>query len=711
MSSLLWLRRAFATFEGCAAPVYGLVTAAGVCVPLVVGLITGRVVESQLVALGAFYVGVIGPQGRQGVRARSMIIRVAVVTLFSWLGGLVSSHDWLMVVVTSAVAALGAAIPELGPMAALCTLVAALRPATSPALYNGLLETLGGVWICVLLLAPWVAQRLRPLRAGIAAAACSVADTLDDLAGPDLDPGEWPRRRATAYSDLHSARVAYGLYRSGGFEEQRRPARIIAAIHQVMDEAAVLGALRLESRPYPTEWQAEFGAALTTVAVRLRTLGMAIETDTDDVPPDTVAAGSVPMGRSGEHDSRGVTGRAGLPTIALRLHADRIIGRMNASADTVCRVLAQERRIAGRRLPGIRAWWGRCVEAVRTRSPRFRHAARLGTALALTMILAIGLHLSHPHWLILTVLFSLRDSYTGTVRMVLQQAVGTTVGATAAAVALALMPGRITLLALIFISGALGFTLKPVNTGYWIMFGTPMTMLLIDFTAPLNWRAGILRIVLSLAGALLALLFAQLLFPAGIQRRIAERLARLLHTHAALARAVAEPSRSREARIRGADRKAASAAATLEAAGTRLRRKAGSPDEQISRIGETGRAARRLRDRLTSPASFAAVPVGPIAMAARKVADHLDQGADEVLAFPDPGSATPQAEVGIRDQRPPEPPGRSRAGVLGHIVPGATFVEPAGIAGIRDMVYGLIADAERLRELSRATVACRPGGR
>jgi hypothetical protein len=67
----------------------------------------------------------------------------------------------------------------------------------------------------------------------------------------------------------------------------------------------------------------------------------------------------------------------------------------------------------------------------------------------------------------------------------------------------------------------------------------------------------------------------------------------------------------REAWIHGADRQAASATARLEAACTRLRRKAGSPDEQISRIGETGRAARRLRDRLTSPACFAAVPVGP----------------------------------------------------------------------------------------------------
>jgi uncharacterized membrane protein YccC len=208
------------------------------------------------------------------------------------------------------------------------------------------------------------------------------------------------------------------------------------------------------------------------------------------VPPDTVTAGSVQMDRLSEHDSRGIAGRAGLPTIALRLHADRIIGRMTASADTVCRSLAQEGRIAGRRPPGIRAWWDRCVEAVRTRSPRFRHAARLGTALALTMTLALGLHLSHPHWLIVTVLFSLRDSYADTVRMVLQQAVGTMFGATAAAIALAFAPGRITLLSLIFISGALGFTLEPVNTGYRIAFGTPMTMLLIDFTASLKGGPG-----------------------------------------------------------------------------------------------------------------------------------------------------------------------------------------------------------------------------
>jgi hypothetical protein len=86
---------------------------------------------------------------------------VAVVTVFSWLGGLVSGHPWPAVAVIPAVAALGAAVPRVGSMATLCALVAAPRPPTGPAVFNGLLETVGGV-ISALLLTLWLAHRLRP---------------------------------------------------------------------------------------------------------------------------------------------------------------------------------------------------------------------------------------------------------------------------------------------------------------------------------------------------------------------------------------------------------------------------------------------------------------------------------------------------------------------------------------------------------------------
>lgn len=695
----------FATSGGGAAPVYGLVTSAGVCAPLVAGLVTGHVAESQLVALGTFYVGITAWQGPYGARARSMLTMVAVVTLFSWLGGLISGQPWLAVVVVPAVAALGAAIPRLGPMAALCTLVAALRPSTSPVLFNGLLETLGGLWICALQLVPWVAHRLRSLRACLAAAALSAAAVLDVLAALGPESSEWPSRHAQARAALRSARVAYGLYRSGGFENQQRPARIIDATGQVVDQAVALRSLLIdmEHRSPPQQWQAEYRAAITAVAARLRRLGEAIESDAD-LPAADGPVSLDRLARVSDQACRQPAGEAA-PVAAALLQVRWVIDRMDATTDSVSQSLVHDRHLGGEPRTG---GWAQFTEAVTTRSPRFRHAARLGTAMALTMVLAIGLHLPHPHWMILTVLFSLRDSYTDTVQMLLQQAAGTTVGAIVAAVALALAPERITLLVLIFISGALGFTLKPVNTTYWIMFGTPATMLLIDFTVSLNWTAALLRIALTLAGALLALVFARLLFPAGTRQMLAGRLARLLNTHAELARALAARPEHSGTPIRRADQNAAAAAAVLEAALTRLALQAAPPQEQITRLREAGKSAQRVRDHLNALAPLIASPAaGPIATSARQVADYLYQGADALLAHHTPDTdLRPGGGVESLGRYLPDPPDWRRAelGDAGH--PAMTSRgSPNDLEGAREAVRALVADAERLRNLTQEAAA------
>lgn len=105
-----------------------------------------------------------------------------------------------------------------------------------------------------------------------------------------------------------------------------------------------------------------------------------------------------------------------------------------------------------------------------------------------------------------------------------------------------------------------------------------MTMLQIASTAPLNWTAGLLRITLTLAGALLALVFARLLFRAEVQQRIDDRLARLLRAHADLARAIAERPERGDAPIRAADQATA-------AAETWTGRRAGSDHREKSAPG------------------------------------------------------------------------------------------------------------------------------
>src|SRR5689334_12107251 len=95
-----WLGRLRATYaesEGSAAPVYGATTAFGMAIPLVAGVLTGHVAESVLVALGAFYVALSASGGPYGARARALLVAVGVVTVFTWLGGLLSGHPWFAV--------------------------------------------------------------------------------------------------------------------------------------------------------------------------------------------------------------------------------------------------------------------------------------------------------------------------------------------------------------------------------------------------------------------------------------------------------------------------------------------------------------------------------------------------------------------------------------------------------------------------------------
>jgi uncharacterized membrane protein YccC len=635
-SSLAWLREMYAASEGRVAPVYGLATAVGVTTPLVIGMLTGRAGESVLVGLGAFYVAFAGPTGPYGARARSMLAAVAVVTVFTWFGGLLSGEPWLATAVVPVVAAVGAGIPWMGPTAALSTLIAAVRPPTSPLLFDGVLEMCGGLWMTVLLLAPWVTHRLRPLRTSLADAARAVADALDALPEPDSD--EWDDRRRHAYDALRQARATYALYRGAGRDEQRRPQRLVEALDRAMDEAvalrSLLAALRREQPPQ--HWEQEFRAVVTVLADRLRGIAETVEAG-GGTPPD---GGSVALERFARvsDDIRRAwrEERSDLVGAALVVQVRRIVGRIAATVDGAAEIVARGLKVGFDaplpERPDGGGGWERIREAIATRSPGLRHAGRVGAAIALSMALADGLHLPHGQWLPITVMFSLRDSYGDTVERVVKRVGGATVGATGAALALAVAPGRTTLVVLVFVGAVLGFALRSVNHAYWVTFGTPMTMLLIDFTEPLGWRAAAWRIALTAAGGAIALGAARTLWPAGELRLLPARLGCLLHTHAEAARAVAALfDEDSDAPAHRRLREASSAAIDVEEAIRRLAQEPTPPDDLLRRLREALAVARRMRDHLGTLVALAQErprDAGPIPAILERAADHLDDAAD-----------------------------------------------------------------------------------
>lgn len=622
------LRETVAEVEGRATPVYGLVTAVGVALPLVVGAVSGHAAQGGLVALGAFYVAFTAPNGPYGARARSLLTAVVVVTAFTWLGGLLSGEEWWAVAVVPVIAAFGAVLPWVGPTASMCTVLAAVRPTGADAFTDGLLEMVGGLLITVLFLAPWMTHRLRPMRTALADTARAVGLALDVLAAPEFDGHEWDRLRGAAADSIESARGTYGLYRTGGRDD--RPRRLIDAFERLLTEGAAMRSLLAGTRrvAVPEEWERERRVAVSALAARVRLLAGAID-----------AGGGMPLGSAEPLAVRRFMDltdelRHSTPDLvlaALVVQVRRTVTRMARTVDTTSQIAGRGLTLGfdAPRLPERPAPWSRFRTAVATRSPGLRHGARVAVAVAVSMALAAGLNLQHGHWLTITVLLCLRDSYGDTVTRTVKRVGGTVVGASLAAVALAIAPGEMTLVVSVFVCGVLGFTLRSVNYAYWMIFGTPMVMLLVDFSATIGWTAAAARIGLTLAGAVIALAAARLLWPGGATDRLPGQLDRLLGTHARLIRAVAGRFDGDDGddvyaeRLTGADE----AAVAVDATADRLGQEPAPPDALLRQLREIGVIARRMRDYLSGMAVLPdddPADAGPIPDILERLADHLE---------------------------------------------------------------------------------------
>lgn len=708
-SSLARLRETYAESEGRASPIYGVVASLAIATPLVIGTVTGHPAQGGLAALGAFFVVNTTPQGPYGARARALLAAVVVVTTSTLFGGLLAGHARLAVVVVPVVAALAAAVPWLGVTATLCTLVATVRPAGSPVLFNGFLEMLGGLFVSVLMIVPLLTRRLQPLRTALAEAGGSVAAALDLLAEPELRTDEWDRRRRQAYDEIRKARATYGLYLSGGRDDQQRPRRLIEAFARVMDEAVALRTLLDAARQAspPEQWQRERRVAVAAIAARLRRVVGGIEAG-GGTPLDADEPVALHRFARVSADVREKWLADHLVETAVIVQVRQSVLRMAATVDGAREITAPGLKIGfdSPRLPGRWAGgWARFAEAVRTRSPGFRHSTRMGVAIAIAMAASTWLRVPHGHWLTITVVASLRDSYGDTVTRVVKRIGGTAIGAIVAALALAIVPHQATLIVLVFVGAALGFTVRPVNHAHWMAFATPMIMLLVDYSTPMSWSAAAWRIGLTVAGGLLALAAARALWPAGTIGLLPTRLARLMRMHARLARAVAARfDGDADASIRRCMEDAAAAAADVDDSATRLGSEPAPPMDLVRRLRDATALARRLRDDVQSLGALQQdrADAGPLPAILERVAHHLEEGADALVS--DEGAV---AELRLDDlleefdRHLAELTRRRRAELDDGVGTDALTTlrrSLVQVAAARHALRGLTSDAERLRQ-------------
>ncbi|MEU9018131.1 FUSC family protein [Actinomadura sp. NPDC048394] len=674
-------RSAYAQINGQSAPFYGLAAALAMAIPLLVGSLTGRGAQGAMIALGAYLVALRAPEGPYGNRARDLASGVLMVAVGSAVGGLLSGHTWPAVIVVPPLIALGVAVPRIGSTAGLAVLLSAIRPPSADVIGIGLLELIGGLLTMGLLLVPWPVRRLRPLREALAEAADRVAEAIDavaqDVGAPDPSPlnaveltnpdllavtrmPDWEERRRAASEALTDARATYGLYRSGrGRGEPTRPERLIDALGRVLHETVTLQAVLEAAKNYPPdrEWELETQTAVSALAARLRLLAGAIATNGEAPLGGEESAAVRRMGRLSEQIRRaGLAGDEDLVAVSLIGQVRRSIDRIAGEAASARRTIAGGLRIGigPPRMPGApdpRSELARVRRAVRTRSPLFRQLTRVYVTAVVSMALAAGLHIPHGHWLTITAMLSLRATYGETVERLVQRVGGTAAGSVIAAVVLTLAPTQPVVAAIVFVFALAGFALRPINFAYWGLFGTPLAMMLLDFSAPADWRIAGERIGLVAGGTVLSFLAVRLLWPAGHLERLPVQLGRMLAVHADLVRAAAdvvggERVRLPQEKVVTAERSAEAVAETRD----RLTHERVPDTALIGRLRDAVRAAHRVRDHLIAVSRVTreeAVDAGPVPEILDRLADQLEEAAG-LLEDPDDEdlkSRSPAAEL------------------------------------------------------------------
>jgi hypothetical protein len=233
-------------------------------------------------------------------------------------------------------------------------------------------------------------------------------------------------------------------------------------------------------------------------------------------------------------------------------------------------------------------------------------------------------------------------------------------------------------------------------------FGTPMVLLLVDFSNALYWSAAGWRIGLTFAGGLIALAAARALWPTGRLRLIPGELADLLRSHARLVRAVAARfGGDIDAPIRRRTEDAVAAETELEDTSNRLGREPTPPEDLLGRVREATAAARRVRDDLKTLVALAEeeVDAGPVGTILDRVADHLDARADALVS-----DAEPPAELALGelleelDDHLSGLDRRRRDEMSGVGIDAVTTLRRLLVqaAGARHAVRSLVADAGRL---------------
>ncbi|MGW0366611.1 FUSC family protein [Streptomyces sp. NPDC002990] len=461
--------------------------------PLAAGFALDEPEYGALVSMGAL-AGVIGDTADA---YRMRILNIAVPQLFGAvgvaLGTLVFGRGWLAVGALTLIALVSGMISSIGTVASVSGLLLLLNavvgaglPMPEPWWTAPLLLTTGGLFVLALTLLGWPLRGRRPERAAVAATYRALAATLEAAGGPEYEE----HRREVTQALNHAYDLILGRR---GRVHGRSPSlvRMLAQLNVVIPLVEAAPAAHLRGRPLPPE-----------IPAAVRELAAAVEEGRTGTPILTVPTPHGPSERAldaalrhaativhlAEPDPYNVDDRLGRPA-ALRVRARRAVRDMMLSG----------------------ASW--------------RYGLRLALCIGLAQSLVSLIEVERSYWVALTVTFVLKPDFGSVFSRAVLRALGTAAGLVIAAAVLAEVPRgwwdvpvMVGLAALIPAFSVKGYAFQTAAI-------TPVILLLSDLLNHQGFDLIRPRLLDSLIGCAIVLVFGYLLWPESWHSRLGDRLA------------------------------------------------------------------------------------------------------------------------------------------------------------------------------------------
>ncbi|MFJ8209907.1 FUSC family protein [Streptomyces sp. NPDC096033] len=464
-------------------------------VPLAVGFALDEPEYGALASMGALS-GVIGDTADA---YRMRILNIALPQLLGAigvaLGTLVYGRGWVAVAVLTLIALLSGMISSIGTVASVCGLVFLLNavvgaglPMPEPWWTAPLLLSAGGLFVLLLTLLGWPLRGRQPERAAVAAVYRAVADALEAAGGP-VPVYDERRQQVT-----HALNQAYDLVLGRRARlHGRSPSlvRVLAQLNVLIPLVEAAPAAHLRGRPLPPE-----------VPAAVRDLADAVEEGRTGTPALDLPAPQGPSERAVD--------------AALR-HAAKIVHLAEPDPYNV------DDRLG--RPAALRVRAGRVVRDMMLSEASWRYGLRLALCIGLAQSLVSLVEVERSYWVALTVTFVLKPDFGSVFSRAVLRALGTAAGLVLAAAVLAEVPRGWWDVPVIMVLAALipAFSAK----GYVFQTAaiTPVILLLSDLLNHQGFDLIRPRLLDSLIGCAIALVFGYLLWPESWHTRVGDRLA------------------------------------------------------------------------------------------------------------------------------------------------------------------------------------------